>query len=99
MLQPFTIRDLHTQIADPHQQTVASSEEGASQDTTAKNGLLETTYDVQRDGQSHHRHGVAILSASEYDHIISTHPRAALMYMDPDDGDIITVSSVSPTYV
>lgn len=88
MLQPFKVRDLASQTANANLHAVASAER-TSQDTAAKYTEIGTTHDVRRD----ERHGVVVLSASEYDHIISTHPRAALMYMDPDDGETITVST------
>ncbi|KAJ9213779.1 hypothetical protein DTO166G4_4558 [Paecilomyces variotii] len=88
MLQPFKVRDLASQTANANLHAVASAE-STSQDTAAKYTEIETIHDVRGD----ERHGVVVLSASEYDHIISTHPRAALMYMDPDDGETITVGS------
>ncbi|GIJ87585.1 hypothetical protein Asppvi_006495 [Aspergillus pseudoviridinutans] len=49
--------------------------------------------------QGHHGHntsrrsGIVQLSASDYDEIALSHPRARLTYVDDDDGDIITVGS------
>ncbi|KMK60386.1 asparaginyl-tRNA synthetase Slm5 [Aspergillus fumigatus Z5] len=39
------------------------------------------------------RSGVVQLSASDYDEVALSHPRARLTYVDDDDGDIITVGS------
>lgn len=39
--------------------------------------------------------GTVCISAREYDATISVHPQATLKYMDEDDGDIITVGSLS----
>ncbi|RHZ44528.1 uncharacterized protein CDV56_103784 [Aspergillus thermomutatus] len=48
-------------------------------------------------GQNGHnfsrRSGIVQLSASDYDEIASSHPRARLTYVDDDDGEIITVGS------
>ena len=38
------------------------------------------------------RSGVVHLSAPQYDEIVTTHPKAALTYMDEDDGEVIAVS-------
>ncbi|KAJ5094442.1 hypothetical protein N7456_010303 [Penicillium angulare] len=38
-------------------------------------------------------HGIIQISASEYDSLASSHPRARLIYTDDDDGDQITVGS------
>lgn len=38
------------------------------------------------------RSGIVQLSASDYDEIALSHPRARLTYVDDDDGEIITVS-------
>lgn len=38
------------------------------------------------------RSGVVHLSAPQYDQIVTTHPKAALTYMDEDDGEVIAVS-------
>ncbi|KAL1854142.1 hypothetical protein Plec18167_000060 [Paecilomyces lecythidis] len=92
MLQPFKIRDLKSQTAGTGVHADAAVG-GTTPHTQVKHDGFETVHDVQRNGHSQHRHGVVVLSASEYDHIISTHPRAALMYMDPDDGETITVGS------
>ncbi|GAD96814.1 RNA binding protein, putative [Paecilomyces variotii No. 5] len=92
MLQPFKIRDLKSQTSSAGVHAGALVDDSARY-TPAKRDGFETVHDVRRDGHSQHRHGVVVLSASEYDHIISTHPRAALMYMDPDDGETITVGS------
>lgn len=40
------------------------------------------------------RSGVVQLSASDYDEVALSHPRARLTYVDDDDGDIITVSDM-----
>jgi hypothetical protein len=64
--------------------------------------------------RGHHGHntsrrsGIVQLSASDYDEIALSHPRARLTYADDDDGEIITVSAtfcsdlhvlVSNTYI
>lgn len=45
------------------------------------------------------RDGVVQVSAPDYDTTILKHPEATLMYMDDDDGEIISVSSSQPSPV
>ena len=45
------------------------------------------------------RDGVVQLSAPEYDNTVSNHPEAALMYLDEDDGETITVRYSVPNSV
>ncbi|KAL2003279.1 hypothetical protein VTN02DRAFT_4400 [Thermoascus thermophilus] len=79
MLKPFQIRDLHS----PPPEKNASDSVSASDESSEPQALI---YDSRR-------HGIVQLSAPQYDEIVSSHPRARLMYMDDDDGEIITVGS------
>ncbi|KAL2014110.1 hypothetical protein VTN00DRAFT_1635 [Thermoascus crustaceus] len=92
MLKPFQIRDLHS----PPPEKNASDSVSASNASSEPQALPTAIYDCDRVKSPVHssrRHGIVQLSAPQYDEIVSSHPRARLMYMDDDDGEIITVGS------
>ncbi|OJJ99260.1 hypothetical protein ASPACDRAFT_79169 [Aspergillus aculeatus ATCC 16872] len=49
--------------------------------------------DLDRPLSPTRRRGIVQLSASQYDNLSSSHPRARLTYLDEDDGELITVGS------
>ncbi|PYI19742.1 hypothetical protein BO99DRAFT_332624 [Aspergillus violaceofuscus CBS 115571] len=67
------------QIRDLHQSSSSSSPNEAA--------------DLDRPLSPTRRRGIVQLSASQYDNLSSSHPRARLTYLDEDDGELITVGS------
>jgi hypothetical protein len=89
MLRPFRIRDLH-------QESVRQNLYDAETETTVS-GVQHPAMEGSLSRPVISRHGTVHLSAPEYDDIVISHPRAALTYMDDDDGEMITVSSIDST--
>jgi hypothetical protein len=84
MLRPFRVRDLHQ---EPVRQNLYDAETESTlsiiQHPLAESSLSQPVTT---------RHGTVHLSAPEYDDIVTSYPRAALTYVDEDDGEMITVS-------
>jgi hypothetical protein len=86
MLRPFRIRDLHQ---EPVRQNLYDAETESAL-SIVQPPLSESSLSTPVTS----RHGTVHLSAPEYDDIVTSHPRAALTYMDEDDGEVITVSLI-----
>jgi hypothetical protein len=86
MLKPFRVKGLNGD-SPPTTDDI--------NDRTAKNVPVAPLSLVANDGTVKSRtprSGVVHLSAPQYDEIVTTHPKAALTYMDEDDGEVIAVS-------
>jgi hypothetical protein len=81
MLKPFLIRDFEEDSQHPD----------IIEDTASD---LYNATDVSVGPQR--RHGLVQLAAEDYDEIAYIHPQARLTYLDEDDGETITVSTVYP---
>lgn len=87
MLKPFRVKGLNGD-SPPTTDDI--------NDRTAKNVPVAPLSLVANDGTVKSRtprSGVVHLSAPQYDEIVTTHPKAALTYMDEDDGEVIAVGS------
>lgn len=87
MLNPFQIKGLHGSppLQEASEPAAPSEHIGFGDDHL----IVEDRLGPQN------RAALVQLSTSEYDDIATNHPRARLTYLDEDDGDLITVSSLA----
>jgi hypothetical protein len=84
MLKPFRVKGLNgSPTTDDINDRTANNVPVAPLSLVANDGTVKSRTP---------RSGVVHLSAPQYDEIVTTHPKAALTYMDEDDGEVVAVS-------